>query len=55
MHEAVFVAGVVPEEHAGFLLLCAVNGFGLKFSARLTIEPVRDRHVGRLVECHQAS
>lgn len=54
MHETVFVGGVIPEEHAGFLLLGAVDGFCLELSARLSVEPVCDCYVGRLVECHQA-
>jgi len=54
VHEAVFVARIVPEEHAGFLLLGAGDGFRLEVGAGFAVELVGYGYVGGLVECHQA-
>lgn len=52
MHEAVFVAIAVPEQHAGFPLLSPADGFGLQVGARFAVEFVGDCHVGGLIEGH---
>lgn len=52
MHEAVFVAIVVPEQHAGFPLLSPADSFGLQIGARFAVEFVGDCYVGGLVESH---
>lgn len=52
MHEAVFVAVAVPQQHAGFLLLGPADGFGLQVSARFAVELMSDCDVRGVVQGH---
>ena len=52
MHEAVFVAVAVPQQHARFLLLSSDNSFGLQVSARFAVELMSYCYVGGVVEGH---
>lgn len=55
MHEAVFIAVAVPQQHASFLLLSSNNSFGLQVSARFAVKLMSYCYVGGVVEGHQAS
>ena len=54
MHEAIFVAGVIPQKYAGFLLLSTSYCFGLQVGTPFAIEPVSNSYTGCLVESHEA-
>ncbi len=53
MHQTVFVARVVPEQHASFLLLSAGDSFFLEVGACFAVEFVSDCDARGLVEGHQ--
>lgn len=55
MHQTIFIAGIIPEEHAGFLLLSAADSFGLQLDAGFAVKFVCNSYVGRLVESHKPS